>query len=183
MTTPICSVVNSIFSEEQNQAYTWACERDITTIRAIEKARLNDPLTRAEFAKMMAMYATKVLGKQIVTTGEVKYADVDSFLGDLADYIKLAYQLQIMGIDAHGKPLEYFNPHALVSRAEFGTVLSRVLFGAEYNQSGEKWYEKHLNALKAVKILNVMTPTMQERRGWVMLMMKRTETVLEQLKK
>ena len=177
VTTPICSIVNSNFSDEQNQAYIWACEKDITTIRVVEKARLNDPLTRAELAKMMAMYATKVLGKQIVTTGEVNYADVDSSLGDLADFIKLAYQLQIMGIDANGNALEKFNPHALVSRAEFGTVLSRVLFGAKYNQDGEKWYEKHLNALKEAKVLSNTTPTLQELRGWVMLMMMRTQAM------
>ncbi len=176
-------MVNSNFSDEQNQAYTWACERDITTIRAVEKARLNDPLTRAELAKMMAMYATKVLGKQILTTGEVNYVDVDSSLGDLADFIKLAYQLQIMGIDANGNALEKFNPHALVSRAEFGTVLSRVLFAGKYNQDGEKWYEKHLNALKEAKVLSNTTPTLQELRGWVMLMMMRTEKLLETTKK
>lgn len=183
VTTPICSIANSIFAEEQNQAYLWACERDITTIRAIENARLNDPLTRAELAKMMSMYATKVLGKQIVITGEVKYADVDSSLGDLADYIKLAYQLQIMGIHADGTALTNFAPHALVSRAEFGTVLSRVLFGAQYNQDGAERYAKHLNALKEVKVLTNTNPTLQELRGWVMLMMMRTEKMLENLKK
>jgi len=82
-----------------------------------------------------------------------------------------------MGIDANGNALEKFNPHALVSRAEFGTVLSRVLFGAKYNQDGEKWYEKHLNALKEAKVLNNTTPTLQELRGWVMLMMMRTQAM------
>jgi hypothetical protein len=33
-----------------------------------------------------------------------------------------------MGINADGTPLKEFNPNGLVSRAEFATVFSRVLF-------------------------------------------------------
>lgn len=80
VTSPLCSVEGSQFSEEQNQAYLWACGKDITTIREISGARLDQPLTRAELAKMMSMYVTKVLGKQPVVTGTVHYADVDEKL-------------------------------------------------------------------------------------------------------
>lgn len=80
VTSPLCSVEGSQFSEEQNQAYLWACGKDITTIREISGARLDQPLTRAELAKMMSVYVTKVLGKQPVVTGTVHYADVDEKL-------------------------------------------------------------------------------------------------------
>jgi hypothetical protein len=59
----------------------------------------------------------------------------------LTGYIQLAYQYQIMGIQADGKPLNKFNPRGKVSRAEFATVLSRVLFGSKYNQDGANYYE------------------------------------------
>jgi hypothetical protein len=63
----------------------------------VAEARLSDGLTRAELAKMMVVYVSKVLGKQPVLTGEVSYPDVkEAELGDLAGYIKLAYQYQIM---------------------------------------------------------------------------------------
>ena len=99
-------------------------------------------------SKMMAVFATKISDKERVKTGIVKYADVDSSLGDLADYILLAYQLQIMGIDANGNPIENFNPHAEVTRAEFATVLSRILYGNKYNQQGSDFYSKHLLLLQ-----------------------------------
>jgi len=39
-----------------------------------------------------------------------------------------------MGIDANGNPIKNFNPHGEVTRAEFATVLSRILYGSEHNQ-------------------------------------------------
>jgi hypothetical protein len=42
-------------------AYEWAFENGITTINDADKARLSDGLTRAELAKMMSQYITKVL--------------------------------------------------------------------------------------------------------------------------
>mgnify|MGYP001714202495 CR=1 FL=1 len=170
----LCSAEGSSFSEEQNHAYLWACGKDITTIRAISGARLDQPLTRAELAKMMSVYVTKVLGKQPVLTGVAQYPDVDSKMGDLADYIQLAYQLQIMGIHHDGTSLPYFEPNKFVTRAEFATVFSRVLYGAKYNQDGEGWANGHLNALKEAGILKNITPNMLELRGRVLLMLQRS---------
>jgi hypothetical protein len=66
-------------------------------MKTVEEARLDYPLTRAELAKMMVVYIAKILGKQPVLTGNVDYQDVDANkLGDLAGYIQLAYQYQIM---------------------------------------------------------------------------------------
>ena len=89
--------------------------------------RLDQPLTRAELAKIMSVYAMKEYHLKPLRAAAVNYKDVNTDLGDLADYIQLAYQLQIMGIDADGTPIQAFEPHKLVSRAEFATVLSRVI--------------------------------------------------------
>ena len=67
-----------------------------------------------------------------------------------------------------------FNPHGEVTRAEFATVLSRILYGSEHNQEWADFYSKHLEALKEASILKNTTPTMKELRGWVMLMLMRT---------
>lgn len=123
---------------------------------------------------MMSVYVTKVLGKQPVLTGVAQYPDVDSKMGDLADYIQLAYQLQIMGIHHDGTALSHFEPNKFVTRAEFATVFSRVLYGAKYNQDGKDWANGHLNALKEAGILKNITPTMLELRGRVLLMLQRS---------
>ena len=165
----------SKYSEEQVTAYEWALEKGITTINDIEKARLTDGLTRAELAKMMSQYMTKVLWKTPVDAEKVEYSDVNESLGDLADYIQTAYAYKIMWINADGTPIKKFNPNGKVTRAEYATVFSRVLFGDKYNKSEWNYYEDHLNALKEAGILTNTTPTIQEVRGWVMLMMYRSE--------
>lgn len=107
-------------------------------------------------------------------TGAVNYKDVNADLGDLADYIQLAYQLQIMGINADGTPIQAFEPHKLVSRAEFATVLSRVIWGNKYNISGDDRYSAHLQALKKYEIIKSDTPAnWWELRGRALLMLHR----------
>jgi putative hemolysin len=70
--------------------------------------------------------------------------------------------------------LNEFNPNGLVTRAEYATVFSRVLFWSKYNQSEWPYYEKHIAALKEAGILTKDDPTADEYRGWVMLMMYRS---------
>ena len=170
------------YDEEQIAAYEWALENGITTINDIEKARLSDWLTRAELAKMMSQYLTQVMW-QIPTIEKVEYSDVDESLGDLADFIQTAYAYKIMWINADWTPLEEFNPNWLVTRADYATVFSRVLYGDKYNRSEWNYYEGHLAALKEAWILTNTTPTIEELRGWVMLMMYRsTNPVTEEIK-
>lgn len=164
-------------TQELKDAYAYAYLRGITTQETIQKADLHRGLTRAEMAKMMAVYATQVMGKQTQKTDTPKYADVNAQLGDLADYITLAYQLGIMGVDAQGNPLANFNPQGQVSRAEFATVLSRVMFGDKYNTPGANWAQGHLNALKTAGILKSTQSDAPEMRGRVMLMLQRAEGV------
>jgi hypothetical protein len=71
------------YGQEQIDAYKWALENGITTMKTVEEARLDYPLTRAELAKMMVVYVEKILGKQPVLTGTATYEDVDDNLGDL----------------------------------------------------------------------------------------------------
>ena len=171
------------FGQEQIDAYKWALGNGITTMKTVEAARLDEPLTRAELAKMMVVYIQKVLEKDPVVTGDVSYPDVDESLGDLYGYIKLAYQYQIMGINADGTPIEFFNPNGLVTRWEYATVFSRVLFGDKFNKDWADFYSKHLEALKAAWILTNTIPTIHEMRGWVMLMMYRSSQNTEAIEK
>ena len=172
---PNCSIQDSQFASEQNDAYLWACQHDITTMRTIQEARLDQPLTRAELAKIMSVYAMKEYHLKPLRAAAVNYKDVNTDLGDLADYIQLAYQLQIMGINADGTPIQAFEPHKLVSRAEFATVLSRVIWGNKHNISGDDRYSEHLQALKKYRVITSDVPAnWWELRGRALLMLHRT---------
>lgn len=172
---PNCSIQDSQFASEQNDAYLWACQHNITTIRTIQEVRLDQPLTRAELAKIMSVYAMKEYHLKPLITGAANYKDVNTDLGDLADYIQIAYQLQIMGINADGTPIQAFEPHKLVSRAEFATVLSRAIWGNKHNISGDDRYSTHLQALKKYGIITSDIPAnWWELRGRALLMLHRT---------
>jgi len=74
-----------------------------------------------------------------------------------------------------GIGIDEFNPNGMVTRAEFGTVFSRALFGDIYNGSNP-YYKDHLQALKDAGIMNdISNPNAREIRGYVMLMMKRAD--------
>jgi hypothetical protein len=57
-----------------------------------------------------------------------------------------------------------FDPNATVTRAQFGTVLSRVLYGDQYNTPGNLYYTNHLTALQLNGIITNTNPTLQELR-------------------
>ena len=157
------------YSKEFNDAYTWAFKNGITTMSPIEKADMNAPLTRIAMAKMLSQYAINVLGRTPDTTKVVPaFPDVSAEL-DAAynSWVTLAYQLGIMWIN-----IDKFRPDDLVTRAEFGTALSRMLYAtADWEKA---YYETHLAKLMEEKIITVDTPDLQELRGYVMIMLMRS---------
>jgi len=164
------------YGEDVFVAYNWAINKWITTIDDVSKVEFNKKITRAELAKMMVVFMSWTFQKEPLLTWEVNYKDVDSEkLGDLAWYIQLAYQYQIMGIKADWAPTEKFNPDKTVTRAEFVTVLSRVLFGNTYNQGWVKYYEKHIEALENANILSNANPDLVEARWRIMTMLYNTQ--------
>lgn len=138
---------------------------------SIDNANMYGNITRAEMAKMLSVYATEVLGLTPDTSKACTFTDIDSVKGDLHDYIIESCQLGIMG-----QGITAFRPYDTLSRAEFGTALSRVLWGDTY-EGGTPYYAKHLEALKAAGIMNQIAnaETTKEVRGYVMLMLQRSE--------
>ena len=172
-----CSVEWSNRSEEEKAAYLYACENDITTIRDIEKARLGDFLTRAEMAKMISVFATKELWMKPNTSKDCSnFADsIASYNQEMKDYMVMACQLEIMGIHTTNyEAIPDFMPSKHVSRAEFGTVLSRILWWNAYEGTNDNYYVNHLNALKENNIITKIDPTITEYRAWVFLMLYRS---------
>ena len=157
------------YSTELQGAYDYAYANGITTQSSIDTANIYGSLTRVAMAKMMANYAMEVLGKTPDTTKTCTFPDVSSALDtQYGNGVTNACQLGLMGVG-----ITNFNPNGLVTRAEFGTTLSRALYGDAYN-SWTPYYAAHLQALKDAGIMTVIdTPTKLEVRGYVMLMMQR----------
>lgn len=67
-----------------------------------------------------------------------------------------------------------FNPSAPITRAEFGTILSRFLWGNLYARADQEgFYSDHLQALKDEGIISNLDPNLQEVNGWVALALYR----------
>ncbi len=167
-------------SDEEKEAYCYAYIRDITT-QDVEHVNWNGKITRAELAKMMVNYKVTLIGGEPQHSPEECRFQDGKIWGDLENYIMSACIFWIMGQDGNGGVNPYFEPHKTVSRAEFATVLSRVLFGDTFNQTEENkpYYEKHLEALHHYEVINTPDATIQEKRGWIMLMLLRAGNALK----
>ena len=95
---------------------------------------------------MVVNYALNVLGRtlpeKVPSTCSRKDGNNARESEEIKDYAVKSCSLGLMGID-----MEYFQPNALVSRAQFGTILSRLLRQNTY-AGGSPYYAKHLQALK-----------------------------------
>ncbi len=172
-----CSVEWSNRSEEEIAAYLYACENDITTIRDIDDARLGDFLTRAEMAKMISVFATKELWMKPNTSKDCSnFAEsIANYNQEMKDYMVMSCQLEVMWIHTTNyQAIPDFMPSKRVSRAEFGTILSRVLWWNKYEWTNENYYINHLNALKESNIITNINPNITEYRAWVFLMLYRS---------
>ena len=172
----LCVFVSSIvlasnYSQELQDAYDFAYKNKITTQDSIDKADMNWWLTRIAMAKMLSNYAINILWKTPDISKTANFPDVSISLdNDYNWWVTLAYQLWIMWVW-----IDEFRPFDLVTRAEFGTVLSRILYWDTYNQVWGKYYSKHLNALKKTWIMTkIDNPSQKEIRGYVMLMLMRS---------
>lgn len=170
------TITGSPFSPELNDAYLYAYHLWITTIPTILKADLEWVLIRSHMAKMMVNYAIKVLNKQPDLTLSCNFNDIGNETVELQWYIKLACQLGLMWYASDGVTQNAsFYPERIVDRAQFGTVLSRLLRGTLY-AGGEPFYSHHLEALKNNNIMtNIDNPLASELRGRVMLMLMRAD--------
>jgi len=158
------------YSQELQDAYNWAYSKSITTMSPIDNANMYGAITRAELAKMLANWA-KDRGETPDTSAACNFTDTASVKGDLAVAIVESCQLGLMG-----QGITAFRPYDTISRAEFGTALSRALWGSQY-EGGTPYYAKHLDALKAAGIMTQIAnaESTKEVRGYVMLMLMRSE--------
>lgn len=161
-------------SDEINQARQFISENGLIVQTDIQNTDMYGFLVRSDMAEIMVNYDTKVLG-QIPNTGLIcNFTDMDNESSEIKNYAILACQLGIMWIYSAGTPTEKFNPNEIVTRAVFGTALSRLLYGNIFNW-WTPYYINHLNALKEASIVSRTTPDVKEIRWYAVLMLMRAE--------
>jgi len=161
-------ILSNWYTRELNDAYTFAFKNGITTMKTIEQADMYWSLNRIAMAKMLSQYAINILKNTPDTSKKCNFWDVSSDLDkQYNDWVTLACQLGIMWVN-----ITNFRPNDEVTRAEFGTALSRMLFSlADWT---DNYYSTHLAKLKREKIISNDDPTLKELRGYVMLMLMRS---------
>jgi len=163
-------VMPNWFSRELSNAYHFSYTNWITTMNSIYSANMNWLLSRIAMAKMLSIYAVNVLWKTPDTSKVPNFNDVNSKLdNDYNKWVTLAYQLWIMW---QNMPNNLFRPYDLVTRAEFATALSRLLYWTK--DWLDSYYSTHLNKLRKEWIISNTDPRMREVRWYVMLMLMRS---------
>ena len=176
--SPQCDVNSSYaYDSETKAAYLFACAHNITTERTIDKAIATGNVYRDEMAKMLVNFAVNVLGKKLDTTKTCQFTDTTDEDSEMKGYMTEACQLGLMGYEGDGVTQSTtFNPQDTVTRAQFGTVVSRLLWGDKYNTTATDTgarYSGHLNALQKAGIITVITPDILEQRGFVWIIFQR----------
>lgn len=177
-----CSIENSIYWQEENEAFLFACENWILSTKNIMKANLSNPLTRWEMASIMSLYAVNVLGKKPDESKSCNFNDIHmEFTTESMEiflWIKKACRLWLMWVW-----ISEFNQDWKVSRAEFWTVMSRLLWWDKYNNVWKNWYDWHLNALRNNWIITNIDPNLTEHKLWVLLQLYRNSKKTNEEKK
>jgi hypothetical protein len=161
---------------EYYEAYEWAYAHKITTTHSFADARVNDRVTRAEMAKMIAIYAKQFTNKaKTPRQACAQFQDLKQVNTELQRYITEVCALGLMGYWSNGRDVKnYFYPHDLLTRAEVGVILSRLLRGNRYAGTEQARYQRHLQALREEEIMvHISRPLMEELRGNIFLMLQR----------
>ena len=161
------SKFNSNYSYEMNEAYQYAYHYGITTMNRIDNANMEGWLTRIAMAKMLSNYALGVLKKDYDTYRYCVFNDVPWELDAQYDnWVTWACKLWIMWVWINN-----FRPYDSVTRAEFATALSRLLYWTK--DGTNQYYSTHISVLNNKWIISNTNPNLLEKRWYVMLMLMR----------
>lgn len=190
---------------ELTNAYLRAHAYGITTMPTIKQANMTGYIIRKHLAKMISEFTLQFVGIKPDLHKKCNFPDMKTESLEMKKYAVLSCQLGLMWLEENGvTPRKLFDPNMYVTRAQFGTVLSRLLFGDTYNIKEEERtvyvvikngikrmvakafglnstrlelmrYTKHLQALKDHGIMKqIDRPMMLELRWYVMLMLMRS---------
>ena len=173
-----CSTAWSNYSDELNWAYTYACWVGITTMPEIDSADMMGSLLRKHLAKMISEFSVKIMWSEIDYSKDCSFDDMSKESKEMQYYAELSCRLWLMWLHADWVTVkDSFDPNEYVTRAQFWTVISRMLRRTTYAaNSWELYYIHHLEALRKNEIMTEIYgnwPDSIELRWWVMLMLKR----------
>ena len=174
---PLCPVEESSYSQELVDAFQEGYALWLTNKCPIENAKLKEPLKRKDLSKLLVWFSINVLGVMPNTNKADcdQYADMKNSSDEMKFYAKIGCQLEVMWMQPDGiTPMKNFYPDQIVTRAQFGTTLSRLIFGRRFNAEKPYRYSWHLDVLKQFNIIKVIVPTLEENKWFVLLMLSRT---------
>jgi hypothetical protein len=140
----------------------------------LQEAMPDRTVKRWHLAKMVVNYAVNVLWytipEEIPTECKWKDKKKNWESQEIKDYAVQSCALWLMWINT-----KKFLPNKEVTRAEFGTIMSRLLWWKKYDW-WTPYYKNHLNSLKENNIMTqIENPEKRtELRQWVWLMLMRS---------
>lgn len=162
-------------SETQN-AFVFARMKGITTMPDCQSAQMGGFLLRKHAAKMIVNFAKNVLGKEADITRICIFNDMPGEGIEMQQYAIEACQLGIMGLKWDGSPADKFNPNEYLDKAQYSTMISRLLYGEKNNDTACR-YCKHVETLYTEGIISRKEGLAEPfQRGPAMIMMMRVGT-------
>jgi len=173
-------------TSEMVRAYKFAYEHGIIAKETFEESDTEELLNRKELAKILSLFAINVMWME---PEEWKawcesFNDISNQTAEMKWYMKTACELRLMWLESDWITVaNHFDPNKSVTRAEFWTTLSRLLYGwvnnlhDDLDRMNNEWYEKHLRALKDNKIMTQIEWEWVKKieiRWYVMLMLMRS---------
>ena len=159
----------SPYTTEAIEAFDFASDNWIISATNIRSADWEWYLNRISMAKILSQFAISVLWIQPDEDKYTSFYDVSEDLNRQYDnWVLLAYQLWIMWVWTH-----YFRPYDRVTRWEFATAISRMIYHIEDWNNWEAYYYPHLNKLRNEWILTNTDPNRIEKRWLALIILKR----------
>lgn len=163
---------------ELDTAFVFAKKYELTYASSLNAYAPEKTITRRALAKMLALYMKNYKEIDAETVSACgRFTDISAETPEDKAYIQQACEYKLMGRNADGKTVaKKFNPSKEVTRAHFATILSRILWQDKYNSTDKtRYYEGHISALQEAGILTNADPKIIEPRGFIILMLSRTQ--------
>ncbi|MDR0651475.1 MAG: hypothetical protein LBG59_09065 [Candidatus Peribacteria bacterium] len=146
------SLVNST-NDELNAAFDVLLAKGLLTTG--DKAKLSQPLTRLEAAKLFVNIAiTNDLPRN--TKKSCEFLDMKEFSPSEIAIAQLACQFNIMGVHPDYTPLDNFMPSLTIPSEQLATAFSRLMWKDLYEvpENEETYYELHLNTVYNLNLID-----------------------------
>lgn len=157
--------------------YLWALDNWITTWKSLEAALPDGYIKRWEMAKLVVDFVENVLWREVpseIPSQCTRWDEKEWWSTEIWLYAKKSCALWLMGIY-----MKNFKPNKLLDRAEFGTIVSRILWWEKFNipnaTNDNKYYVKHLNEVKRENLITKIENPQQikELRKWIWMVLKK----------